>query len=262
MHKMGTKLIAAIIAWCITVVLFCLEVVLQVLGILSVWIAWVASIFGGIAFIVSLVMTVLFFKQRKREKQQKRLSSNIYELSANKVKIEKRIRERRGYLPELKILLNDYISRVEYLANNNDELLNLERYKHIYFKGKKFGISEKESLLVELYKLIPKGENLVFREILEKNTELQNLKIRIDGLNSFVKDKRVRTNVKGYPEASYRAYSYIVYNRLQKEHYDDTPVVYKFRYKTIEKMTNRLRNLQNETNKRIDELLEGAEDEM
>ncbi|MFC1870404.1 hypothetical protein ACFLYE_03965, partial [Chloroflexota bacterium] len=65
----------------------------------------------------------------------------------------------------------------------------------------------------------------------------------------------------GYPKAAHIAYSYIIFNRLWKAHFDEMPFVFKFRYKTISKMTNRFRDLQNGTNKRIDDLLDGAEDE-
>ena len=223
--------------------------------------SWLPSaIIWIIAFAWFILTLVYIIRHRKDKSATKNL--NIHEIKEKEAEILSRIESRKEYLPALKSALNSYISRVEYLANNSTESLDLERYKDIYFKGKKFGISEKASLLVELYKFIPIGENLVFREVLEKDTELQNLRTTIDGLGTFAKDKRIRMNIKGYPEASYKAYSYIIYNRLQKEHYDDTSMVYKFRYRTIEKMTNRLRDLQNETNKRIDELLEGAEDEL
>jgi len=108
----------------------------------------------------------------------------------------------------------------------------------------------------EVYK-----DNLVLRDIEERDKKLNKLKTKMNGLNSFVKDIIVHTNVKGYPEATHIAYSYVVFNRLLRKFTDNKPFVHKFYFRRSEKAINRLRDLQNETNKRIDELLEGAEDE-
>jgi len=128
---MDTKIITVIIAWCTTIILFAVEVVLQVLDIQSIVIAVIVGIIGSIAFLIAIIMTYLLIRRRKRGKLNKR-AITLSEISAHQTEIKERIEARKRYLPELKQVLNEYINRVDYLANNHKELISPELYRNIY----------------------------------------------------------------------------------------------------------------------------------
>lgn len=265
---MDTKIITVIIAWCATIVIFAVEVVLQVLDVQSTPIAIVVGIIGGIAFIVAVIMTCVLIKTRKKEKLQRKTTS-IHQLAASQAEINERIESRKQYLPELKNILNDYIARVEYLANSNDDiLLNPESYDSVYFTEsmKPTGVVKKTvshiTAVLHLYDKKLHRNNLKLREIEDTDVVLNEIRTKMEGLNTFVKDRIVRTNVKGYPEAVHVVCSYEVFNRLIRKYFAEKPFVHQIHFKLSEKAITHLRDLQNNTNRRIDELLEGAEDEL
>lgn len=226
------------------------------------WQTWVVLV---IALLVSIRL-LLFFLKRKNKKADS--IARIKQIKILDSEITERINTRMEYLPELKKTLNEYINRVEYLANNSDELIQPQLYKNIYLdeslkaEGKlKIALLSLTGVLY-LYQQGVYKDNLALQRIEDTDKILNDLKTKMSGLNSFVTDSIVRTNVKGYPKASHIAYSYVVFNRFLSMHIDAKPFVHRFYYEGNEKALNRLRDLQNGTNRRIDELLEGAEDEL
>jgi|GEM_PF-4627309 len=227
--------------------------------------SWIPSaIIWGIAFIW-LIGTVIYFIKHRLDKKAVKTPS-IHQIKEQEAEISERIENRKKYLPQLKEAMNKYISRVEELANTNEEILNLAHYRKMYlhkiFRFWFIEYTEEQSLIVELYKRKVYQDNLIFRGIEDSDTILQQISLDIDKYNAHVKDRKVFTAAKGLRPASHIAYSYVVFNRLQRKYFDQMPFVFRFRYKTERKAIDRLRELQNETNQRIDELLEGAEDEL
>ncbi len=214
------------------------------------WQTWIVLVIG----IIVICRLVLTYKDRKKYSD---LSSIL---------MQREIELRKEYLPDLKQTLNEYINQVEYLANNSEEALLYKEYDSIWFQGslkakgiRKFVFSI--TALLYLYQSLWVG-NLAFREIQDIDKKLNELKTKMNGLNTFVKDKMVRTNVKGYQKASHIAYSYVILNRFLKKYPDIKIFAITFYFNTIEKAKNRLRDLQNKTNTRIDELLGGAQYEL
>jgi len=77
----------------------------------------------------------------------------------------------------------------------------------------------------------------------------------------MVTDKKLNRYLKGIHKAIIMAYSYIATNKFIKDILKEEPIVKRNRFKWNQGMTNTLKDQHNRINLRIDELLEGAEDE-
>ncbi len=180
--------------------------------------------------------------------------------------IVKLTEDRKQYLPQLKKLIHDYINRVEFLAKNTDKLYDLKLLKETYMANRiwertQSSYEDKISLLALLYYRIY-VDNIVFRQVQDEDPKLFKLNQQIDSYGANVKDKKVKNYVKGFKIGSHMAYSYFIFNKLVTNNFDKTPLVIRFYLNQKRKMQDKFRRHQNNINLRIDELLEGAEDEL
>ena len=217
-----------------------------------------AIVLWSIAGVWAIVATIPLIRNRKKPKSK----PAVYVPKSEMAHV---VEERQKYLPKLKQTLIDYVSRVEGITNVSEELVDLEVYRE-YYKPRPFKIlfkkyTEEQSLVVELAKRKAYIDNLVLREIESTDEILGKLSIKLDEYKTQVKDKQVYNAIRGIKEATHIAYSYVVYNKLWCYYFSAIDFETKFHFKTERKMIDKLRELQNGTNKRIDELLEGAVDE-
>ena len=102
----------------------------------------------------------------------------------------------------------------------------------------------------------------MFKQILTDDTRLFELTQQIDTYNSQVRDKRVRNFANGLPNACHIAYSYVIATQLRRMEYDKIPFYLLFWFWISRKMQERWRKHHNKINAAIQDLLEGAEDEL
>ncbi len=163
--------------------------------------------------------------------------------------INARYDERTQYLPQLSNLFKDYINQVEYLAQHNKQLYNIESYQ-TYTTNKLY-------LAWIIY-----FNNTIFKQIQVDDEELIRIAQLIDTYNSSVKDKRVRKFANGLPSACHIAYSYFITTRLHQAENNRLPMLSQFWFWIGRKRQEHLRKHLNKINIIIQDLLEGAEDEV
>jgi hypothetical protein len=183
------------------------------------------------------------------------------------IEMQNEIKYRKKYLPKVRNSIGRMINRYESIVNTDTRLLDINEYYAEYpLKGWHFKRIEKldketafEGYLwvKEVYK-----DNLVLRKIVDNDEELNEISIELGTLYAYVKDKKVRTYMKNFRKGLNVAYSYVVFNKLSINRFKSIPLKTKNEYEHKEKATQRVRDLQNQLNDRIKELIEGAEDEL
>jgi hypothetical protein len=103
--------------------------------------------------------------------------------------------------------------------------------------------------------------NLIFSKVQDEDPELESIGLDIDQCASRVKDKRIRTFVKHLRSICHKTYSAWIYVRLLRQTFDTLPAAADVAFRRERKMLDELQKYQNNLSIRIDELLEGAEDE-
>jgi len=152
------------------------------------------------------------------------------------------------YLPQLQSAFIEYFNEIERIISSESRLLDFKTY------GK-----YKPSLTYPFFFI----DNIEFRKAQDEDKELFKIKQKIDTYNSKAKDKRVRKFAEGLPRACQWAYSYVIYTHLcRKEYGGDTPFVIRIWFAFGDKMQIIFRRHLNKINIVIQDLLEGAEDEL
>jgi len=183
------------------------------------------------------------------------------------IEMREEIKYRETYLPSVRDSVAKLINRIDTIANSDERLVNLDEYRKEYpIQGWHFKRIAKldENTAFEGY-LWAKNvlvSNLVLRKIIDNDKEFNDISINLDNLYSYVKDKGVRTFVKNIRRGLILAYSYVAFNRLSTNHFKGIPLKTKNEYEHARKAIERVRDLQNQLNERIKELLDGAQDEL
>ena len=196
------------------------------------------------------------------------------DINTLKSEMDERIESRKGYLPQLKEALKEYISRVEQIAQTDSRLYDLKGYKKLYirrgFRGLRKAaarVDQNQTIYWELFYQKAFLDNFVYRKIKLADANTRDILQRFDTYLTDVKDKRLRKYMrgtrrdKGIIEASHVAYSYIIFCTLTNKVFGEVPKSASFLLERERKMTNHLRGLHNMINQRIDELLGGVPDE-
>lgn len=179
------------------------------------------------------------------------------------------VKTRQQYLPKVKECLAQYISHVKYLAENDNRLYSLEEYKEVYFKQGIKGVRKrqphnriKEAYWWELYQRekIWK-DNAVYRQIKKDDDETKELLNKIEYYIPIITDKKLRRNIQYMIKYSHIAYSCLIWFKLGDELFKPVPKISNANQKRKESIVNTFHNTCSNTFKRIDALLQGAEDE-
>jgi hypothetical protein len=190
----------------------------------------------------------------------------LFRVFRNRLKSEvsKRVKDRKQYLPQLKEALKEYIAWVEQMAQTDNQLYDLARYKEVYIRKRTIG---NDAIWGKLWRQKVCVDNLIYRQIKDTDKTTRDILQRFDTCLTDVKDKKLRKYLrgergdKGIIEASHVAYSYGIFCRLTNKMFKNPPKQASSLFEVERKMIKSLRELHNMINQRIDELLEGAEDE-
>ena len=176
--------------------------------------------------------------------------------------------QRKQDLPEVKISLAQYISQIEYLAENDNRLYDLEQYKSVYFKNGIKGIRKynppdrmKLAYYWELYQREKVWkDNIIFRSIVKEDKLAGESLNKLNYYIPIITDKKLRKHLQGIIKASYVAYSLVIWFNLGDRILDTNPQIIRGNVRKKEFWLNYFRNICSRANRRIEELLGGAED--
>lgn len=171
-------------------------------------------------------------------------------------------------LPEIRKYLAQYISRVEYLADNDKRLYDLELYKEVYFKDGIKGIRKyalpirpKEAYYWELYQRekIWK-DNAVYRQVKQDDSVTNEALTKLNYYIPVLTDKKLRKYIQAIIKLSHMAYSLAIWLNFGDRLFEAKPKIKNVNLKRKESWLNFYHNMCSGASKRIDELLAGAED--
>lgn len=176
--------------------------------------------------------------------------------------------QRKQDLPQVKQSLAEYIARIEYLAENNSSLYDLEEYKREYFKDGIKGIRKyalltrpKEAYYWELWQREKVWkDNSIFRQVKAKDYITSESLAKLNYYMPLISDKHLRKYIQAIIKYSHIAYSMVIWLSFGDRIFDAPPKIKNLNTKRKETTLNILHNFFSRANSRIEELLAGAED--
>ncbi len=177
------------------------------------------------------------------------------------------VESRKEYLPKVKECLAQYIARVEYLAENDKRLYNLEEYKNVYFKNGIKGIRKyvqpnriREAYYWELYQRekIWK-DNAIYRQVKQGDDKTKALLNQIEYYIPIITDRKLRKYIQYVIKYSHMVYSLTIWFKFGNELFKPIPKISNLNLSRQESMLNLFHNVCSSAFKRI-EMLSLGED--
>jgi hypothetical protein len=104
-------------------------------------------------------------------------------------------------------------------------------------------------------------DNLLYRQIKDTDTVTHGILQKLNSHKTEIQDKILRRYVDKLPEGSHAAYSYVVFCKFTHLIFQKLPVQTTILFKRERQMIDYLNSLHGKINDRIQQLLDGAEDE-
>ena len=138
---------------------------MQIAGVEVQWLGWILIGIGGVTLVI---MICRLFSNKEKPKQ------------TPASEINKRVRERKQHLPQLKQLFENYVNRIESLALNTESLCDINLYKetyktHSYFVRSISKYDEDQATLVGMLVRWAFKDNILFRKVWGEDSELFSL---------------------------------------------------------------------------------------
>jgi hypothetical protein len=178
------------------------------------------------------------------------------------------MKQREQDLPEVKKYIAQYISRSQYLAENNKRLYDLDEYKRAYFKDGIKGIRKynpqnrmKLAYYWELYQREKIWEdNAIYRSVRNEDETIVEALTKLNYYLPIISDKKLRKCIRAVIKYSQLAYSEVIWFTFGDVLFDAKPSIRIINLKRKQFIVNMYHDLCSRANKRIEELLSGAED--